>query len=537
MRSYLFVFIVIISSGKLSAQDATGKTPLTGYVDMHAHPRSDLAFGTELFYGAPYGDISVALGNCKADHGAWSAGNKHGNLFRKILVEQTERQNNPAWKDGEQGYPNFATWPSWCSILHQQMWVDWIERAHKGGLNIMCALAVSSHCIASAAKTKGTQDDGQVLLNCIQGIKELVAHSTFMEIALTPDDARRIIGNGKLAVVLGTEMDNIGNFYSPQDHYKKAVFNSTPSNEQIQAELDKLWDLGIRYIFPVHLTNTIFGGTAIALPPLNVANKFNTGAEFKIEQVSTKESGIALHVQHPAIGLNAIAKMFMPCLLPKNVNPGRKSNYTSWDTLPGFGHRNSMGLTDRGRFGIAYMMKKGFLIDIDHMSEKTATEVLAIALANDYPLNSGHNGLRSDEGNENGRTLKQYEQLKQLGGMIGLGHGNNASDFVKMYRQVAQIMGYTHIGIGTDAGGFYPLPQRDSTISIMYDSTFARCKTGNRTWDINTDGVAHYGLMPDYIRSWDAAGMTAQEKKTFMSSAEDFTRMWEKCEGRKSKVK
>ncbi|MDB5228849.1 MAG: putative rane protein [Bacteroidota bacterium] len=529
MRFYCILFLFLLS-GKLFAQE------LTGYVDMHAHPRGDLAYGTELFFGAPYGDISVALGNCKPDHGAWSARNKKGNLFRQVLAQQTEKQYCPTIKDSKQGYPDFTTWPTPASILHQQMWVDWIQRAHEGGLNIMCALAVSSHCIASAAKTSGPQDDEQVLLNCIQGIKDLVSHSTFMEIALTPADVRRIVTNGKLAVVLGTEMDNIGNFYSPQDHYKNATFNAAPSNEQVQSELDKLWDLGLRYIFPVHLTNNVFGSSAIALAPLNVANKFNTGAEFIPEKVNTKETGIGTHLVHPGVGLNAIAKMFMPFLLPKNVNPGKKKNYTFWDTVPGFGMRNSTGITERGRFAIKYMMQKGFLIDIDHMSEKMTDVVLSMALANDYPVNSGHNGLRGGNGSENGRTVKQYEALKQLGGMIGLGHGSSAGEFVNSYRQVAQIMGNTHMGIGTDAGGFYPLPARDTTAFVTYDSTFTRCKTGNRTWDINTDGVAHYGLMPDYIRSWDVAGMTAPEKKVFMSSAEDFTRMWEKCEARKTKV-
>ena len=522
MYKSIITILLLAASHVLTAQE------LTGYVDMHCHPRDDLAYGTELFYGCPYGDISVALSNCKADHSR--------NLLRAVLAQQTEQQNSKTWKDGKVGYPDFATWPSWCSILHQQMWVDWIERAHKeGGLNIMVALAVSNHCIGSAAKCKGPDDEEQVMLNLIQGIKDLVAHSTFMEIALTPQDVRRIVANGKLAVILGSEMDNWGNFYSPADHYK-ANFNPTPSNQQIQAELDKLWDLGLRYIFPVHLSNTVFGGSALIMSTLNVANKFATGIEFIPEQVSTKESGIAFHLENPGVGLNPVAKMFMPLLLPKNVNPGRKGNYSFWDTLPGYGHRNSIGITDRGRFALNYMMKKGFMIDIDHMSEKMANEVLDMALANDYPVNSGHDSPRGDAGNENGRTLKQYAQLKQVGGMIGTGHGANASDFVKTYRQVTQIMGYTHVAIGTDVGGFSALPQRDTSIRVVYDNTFTRCKTGNRTWDINTDGVAHYGLWPDYIRSWQMAGMTAQEKQVFMSSAEHFTEMWEKCEVRKGKV-
>ncbi len=527
MYRYLLIICLAIAGPALNAQQPN-TPPLTGYVDMHCHPRGDLAYGTQLFYGAPYGDISVALGSCKADHSK--------NILRAQLAKQTETLNSATWKDSKEGYPNFVTWPSWCSTLHQQMWIDWIERAHKeGGLNIMVALAVSNHCIGSAAKCTGPLDDEQVMLNCIQGIKDLVAHSTFMEIALTPQDVRRIVASGKLAVILGSEMDNIGNFYSPADHYK-ANFNATPSNEQVQAELDKLWDLGLRYIFPVHLMNNVFGGTSLIMSTLNVANKFTTGVEYVPEEVSTKESGIAFQLENPSVGLNAMAKMFMPLLLPKDINPGKKGNYTFWDTLPGYGHRNTIGITGRGKFAVNYMMKKGFIIDIDHMSEKMANVVLDMALANDYPVNSGHDGPRGSAGNEGGRTLKQYAQLKQLGGMVGLGHGANASDFVKTYHTVAQIMGNTHMAIGTDVGGFSALPQRDTSIHLTYDNTFTRCHTANRTWDINTDGVAHYGLWPDYIRSWTLAGMTTQEMQTFMSSAEQFTEMWEKCEKRKAFV-
>ncbi len=488
---------------------------------MHAHPRGDLAYGNQLFFGAPYGDIATELGDCKTHH------SKH--LIRSVLAAQTEQRNYSKWKDSKHGYPDFKTWPAWCSTLHQQMWIDWIERAHKGGLQVMVALAVSSHTIASAAKTTGPQDDRQVLLNCIQGIKDLVNYSAFMEIALSPQDIRRIVAKGKLAVVLGSEMDNIGNFYSPADNYK-ARFNPNPTNEEIQAELDTLWNLGIRYIFPVHLNNSVFGGMSIFEPALNVANKFATGAEWKVEQVSTAESGISFHLQHPGDGLNGVAKMFMPSLFPKSINPGRKENYTSWEVVPGFGHRNAQGLTEKGKFGIDYMMKKGFLIDIEHMSDKTVNEVLAMAVKKNYPVNSGHSEPRHYQKNEGGRTPQQYAQLKQVGGMIGMWHGKNASDFVKRYRELAGIMDYSNLAIGLDAGGFAALPQRDTTIKVIYDNTFERCTTGNRTWDINTDGMAHYGLFPDYIKSWQLAGMTERESNLFMSSAEHFTRMWEKCE-------
>lgn len=529
------LFFVLVLSHDAAAQKSSDSiyAPMAGFVDMHTHPRSDIAFGGNLFYGCPYGDISVELKNCSEDHEGIST--LHGNFFRQKLAEQAEVLYSKDWKDRKKGYPNFKTWPSWCSVLHQQMWVDWIERAHQGGLNIMVALVTHSQCIAYAAKTNGKIENEQVMLDGIQGIKDLVAHSAFMEVALTPQDVRRIVAGGKLAVIIGLEMDNIGNFYSPPGH-KKGVFNPTPTNEQIQTELDKIWDLGVRYIFPVHITNNAFGGAAIYFSPFGVANKFNTRAEFVPEEVSTKESGISYHLDHPIKSLGPLSKMVLPLLLPRSINPTRKRNYTFWATVPGYGHRNSLGITDRGRFAISYMMKKGYLIDIDHTSEKMANEVLSMAVAADYPVNSGHNGLRGDQGNENGRTPAQYAQIKLLGGMIGLGHAGYASNFVRAYRETLKLVGYTHVAIGTDVGGFYPLPHRDTSIVVTYDSTFARCQTCNRTWDINIDGVAHYGLMPDYIRSWAPAGMTAPEMQVFMSSAEHFTQMWEKCEARKSKL-
>jgi hypothetical protein len=61
MRTFLFVLYFLIHCMHVFAQAPTHRAgELTGYVDMHAHPRGDLAYGTELFYGAPYGDIAEA---------------------------------------------------------------------------------------------------------------------------------------------------------------------------------------------------------------------------------------------------------------------------------------------------------------------------------------------------------------------------------------------------------------------------------------------------------------------------------------------
>ncbi len=520
--------------------------PLNGFVDMHTHPRNDLAFGTELFYGSPYGDISTSLKNCNANHGGYGMfDNPHGNVFRNQLVEQSEGAFCHHTEHARDGYPNFTYWPSYCSIFHQQMWVDWIKRAHEGGLNIMVALATHSHCMADAAETTGPYDDKTVMDNSIEGIKALVKNSTFMEIALSPKDVRRIVHAGKLAVIIGVEMDNIGNFYEPIVIPKNStiVYTPNPTWDQIQNEIDRLWNSGVRYILPIHTTNNIFGGAAIYESSFNIANKYNTQQEFIPELVNAEETGIRFQLKHPIIENNIESNLMVKIvfdmvggILPEEVNPSRKENYTFWELKQGYGHRNSLGLTPAGRLAISYMMQKGFMIDVDHMSEKGVNELMDFALKFNYPLNSGHNGLREEEGSENNRTPLQYQNIIQTGGMIGLGHASIAHKFVERLRKTLQVTNYKNVAIGTDVNGFFPLPAVDTTITVIYEGDFTMCKTGNRTWNINQDGFAHYGLFPDYIKSWTMAGITHQELETFNRSAEYFTVMWEKCEEGKKDV-
>jgi hypothetical protein len=57
-----------------------------------------------------------------------------------------------------------------------------------------------------------------------------------------------------------------------------------------------------------------------------------------------------------------------------------------------------------------------------------------------------------------------------------------------------------------------------------------RLQTGNRSWDFNTDGMAHYGLMPDFFQDLRNIGV-GPDKLTFLfRSAEDYIQMWEKTE-------
>ena len=73
-------------------------------------------------------------------------------------------------------------------------------------------------------------------------------------------------------------------------------------------------------------------------------------------------------------------------------------------------------------------MRAGILIDTDHMSRKSKSEVFEIAKANNVPLVSGHTGFNSvakgspnsGQDHEGQLTDEAYRQILDSGGMVGV---------------------------------------------------------------------------------------------------------------------
>jgi len=268
----LFALVALAGVNILSAQ--TAPAGLTGYVELHAHPLANVGFGGKLVYGGP--DIGSllpsdpdcmrraraltmqqALGHDRSTHAGWDPfSNPCGDSLREQVIHVVQTQNKAADEVADAtGFPDFKDWPVWNDLTHQKMWVDWIERAHQDGLNVMVALAVNNKTLADAVcgPCDGPTDDKASADLQIAEIKAFVGRHSFMEVAFTPDDLARINKAGKLAVVLGVEVDNFGNFNT---------LPAPPSDAQIKAEIDRLFAEGVRYIFPVHLLDNRFGGTA-----------------------------------------------------------------------------------------------------------------------------------------------------------------------------------------------------------------------------------------------------------------------------------
>ena len=434
----------------------------------------------------------------------------------------------------------FRKWPVFSSLSHQQMWYEWIKRTYEGGERVLVALCVNNRLLAAASKgiPGAPHDDMSVGDLQISELKAFVGrHSDFLEIAYDPFQLRDIIRRGKMAVIIGSELDDIGNFCrNPLIHPGPPGGDTDDySKQQVAAEIQRLYDEGVRYMFTVHLSDNKFGGTPLASDMLNIGSKFlNNGQALVAEPaapeddihfwlsdmdfthyISTDEQigimaaltvgGPLLPIVEPAIESlapnlaplppGAGGAMVAPILpivalgtlgaaldpddmlrfilgvvgLPGSeindlVNahilplPGNYPHYPTETEAP-YGVRNAGGLTPLGDFAVKEMMKRGMILDVDHMSQNTLSNVFTIAtnVPGGYPLNSGHNSFRETafKATENHRSTNQLEEIRQLGGLMGVGW-ENAKDG-SFTHTVSDLIGpnpdYSNSHIANDCAG------------------------------------------------------------------------------------
>jgi microsomal dipeptidase-like Zn-dependent dipeptidase len=255
------------------------------------------------------------------------------------------------------------------------------------------------------------------------------------------------------------------------------------------------------------------------------------------------------------------------------------------DTLPN--HINARGLTDAGMVLLLCLWRRGILVDIDHMSLRTKTAALEFAERLSVPVISSHCclrsitlsraaiGMRHDwwsswDGknpesqpvwpwlrNEGMRSDDDLVRIHRLGGVMAVLLRQPAVRKPKQFRNVqsdgteltgtttAAAAAYLHIvevlgsnagvAIGTDVNGLAQLPVPSSCclpgISRLYRASgLSRATNGSRVWDINVDGVAHYGMLPDLILRWRAEGTPDALLAPLFRSAEAYVQTLTRAE-------
>jgi microsomal dipeptidase-like Zn-dependent dipeptidase len=499
---------------------AASRSPLWGIADLHTHPMAHLAFGKKAFFGEPDGAMPWALRDCSEFHGPGGVGwgGTAGSLFIAFFEGGFGHYTN--------GYPNFDGWPRYTSRLHQQMYVDWLHRAYQGGLRLLVSHAVQNGLLAKEFAGVG-YDDATSIEEQIQAMKDFAfRHADWLEIAYTPADARRIIGQNKLAMVLGVEVDSLG---TPSVDYGWA---ETPS---LSVYLPHLYGLGVRHIFPVHLADNNLGGAAVYGTMFNILNWHLRGGYFAVKQASS-DIHYRLNEQsseEKTLAFYYSASGFYP---------------PDYSVVPG-GHENRRGLTNAGYSALRHMMSLGMIVDTDHMSNATFESALAVAEALHCPVVGGHMAMRelgfsSTEtrdphkwATEYGRSGLQLQRMANLGGMIGVGLNqtrlrtftesngltndgpNTSKSFAQAYLYALQKANGAGVAIGTDFNGlpgslgprFGPaaLPGEDDVVSQQND--MARQTSGVR-----------YTTALEYVNTarWNPGdSMTGEQRDVFQAIA------------------
>ena len=148
------------------------------------------------------------------------------------------------------------------------------------------------------------------------------------------------------------------------------------------------------------------------------------------------------------------------------------------------------------------MMKRKMMLEIDHMSVKAAGQALDIFEAESYPgVLSSHSWM----------DLNWTERVYRLGGFVAQ-YMHASKEFVAeadAHRRPARrstTWATASAPTSTASAATPPRAARTRRTTVTYPftsvdggSVIDRQTTGARTWDINTDGAAHYGLIPDWI--------------------------------------
>jgi microsomal dipeptidase-like Zn-dependent dipeptidase len=535
-----------------------GPPPISGWVDLHAHLMGHLGFGSKLIDGGldpgsllptlPTNSGCVnwvravgpadALGDDRGTAGGFDA--LHftcGNDLRKNVIGVLQMANDGALvtaglnSQPALGFPVFNVWPAWNDITHQKMWWEWLRRARDGGQRVMVALAVNNRLLAEALQTHapnwayppapnvppqqpgyagdGPSDDLHSGDLQVEEIKAFVArHADFMAVAHNSAELESIARSNRIAVVIGVELDNIGNLLD---------LNRLPANIQdaqkrqaIPLAIQHLYDEGVRYVLPIHVVDNLFGGTAVYETLFNLADLRENGHYWNLVCANTVPDADFVDYQFNTYNISPAINNLIG-LLSMHLAPPPSPSCA--------GHVNALGFDmTYGALALTELMKRGMIVDIDHMSTKAVDQVLSIAERYGYPINSGHSGLRGvgpPPHAENMRSASQLQRIAHLHGMFGLGSdGAIAGNWLQQYQMAMANMGPSYqpgaIGFGTDLNGVVKGPRPGGPGRVIYgNGTFPLAKSnvtmpGNaiiHEWDYATAGVAHYGMLPEFI--WD----------------------------------
>lgn len=521
-------------TGNTDALKGDVNSPVRGFVDPHTHITSYEFMGGKFMHGKPFHPYGVesALSDSKSVHGERGALDIIGNL---------QAYDDVNYRYDTRGYPDFPHWPNYQQMSHMGYYYKWMERAHLGGQRIIVSHIVENEVLCKVQSTVNpagwinpnscnTMDSIRLQ---IQRLNEMQAYidaqnggvgKGFFRIVTSPAQARQVIADGKLAVIIGVEASETFNC-GEKDRCNQ---------NDVERQLNELHDLGVRVLYPIHKFDNKLGGSVVEDGIMNAGEWLSTGHFFETEECDSQTHGPAMTSGFPLLGTVPVLGPVINTLITETP-----------EYEQGIEHCNQRGLSDLGTYLVNRMIDKKMMIELDHMSDKTASMVLDIAESRNYSgLISSHSWMPSSK---TGALHYNLKRVIQAGGFVTPynGDAHSISNTISKYLDEVETTTYlAGVGFATDMSGLgiQAGPRNDATsnsLSYPFTTEFGlvvnKQQSGNRIFDLNYDGVAHYGMVADHLQDIREQA-PSYIYDAVMNSAEAYLQVWERSEANTSSV-
>jgi microsomal dipeptidase-like Zn-dependent dipeptidase len=478
----------------------------------------------------------------------------------------------------DKGYPTFKNWPHHNDAGHSPNYYQWINRARLAGLRMMTVYSTNSNAACKVAKdmlgprllgvslyppSVTHQDlaartcDGNELHNVqVEKMHKLEKYidaqyggkdKGWLEIVTSPNEAREVVKQGRLAIILGAEIDDLFNCVLGAENPTSCSFS------HIEEGVEALYQQGVRVLYPAKHYDNEFAGTKQTGIDRELIQYVHNGKinDWEVCKGSTKSMPLfSANTIENGSAENYLVLKFLSLL---GLDTSTLKHYQ--EELPdGYGYCNVKGLTDKGEFLVKELMKRGMMLDIDHLSTKAVKQVQTLTAKYDYPRLATHtdeltpftNQYFENQGLVTPLTIKATKSIHCAHPV--------SSDFINHNKAFAdasyKTKGIRAITFSTDfMGSVHALGPRfneadnkcDNAYDIntkvkypfsSYDGSvvFEKQVTGVREFDYNIDGFAHYGMLPDMIQDIQSQeGFSNQDIDPLFRGAESYIRTWEQA--------
>jgi len=548
-----------------------------GFVDAHSHILSNFGFGGGgIFHGSAFHRLGIehALPDCSLFHGDEGRRDLFGfgfdsrsDIDPNTLLVAFVTGETPEDNHATAGYPEFTDWPSaFDSSTHQVQYYKWLERAWLSGLRLVIQHATTNAVICEFLAGLGVQPV-RYSCNDMVAVDRIIEETYNMEryidaqeggpglgwfrVVTSPSEAREVINEGKMAVVLGIETSHLFNcLVTPTAEHPAC------DEDDVVERLDDYHARGVRALFPVHKYDNAFSAgdgdkNFIELGNFIQAGHYTNFTEDCDDTVNTSfDKGDLFFpgINQPRVDYFAPPPMELAPLvdfaadplaalipfLPNLLEPTAEGDFCQ-----------NAGLTDLGEFLVEQVMSKGMVLEIDHLPRRAYKRVFEMLEDNDYPA-AGTHGLEAGGALYalGGVSISGFRRCRDESQQATMDDG-----FQDDVQLIADNGGFPAIGFGFDLNGFAGAPRPRfgpdascgdvQTDPVTYpfqsyagDVTFHQPQVGNRTIDFNTEGMAHIGLVAELIEDVRGDGVSDEDLEPLFKSAEAYLRMWEKAEAR-----